>query len=109
MTNVIRTAPYARNHEFLRFGAFDAKGREIGACIERETISIADMPADHRGIFYRLSFAPIGGTIFSICVQKTLNGRGFGASQSTKFFATSEEAEAFAVKRIADSRKKARA
>jgi hypothetical protein len=107
MPDVIRTSRYECTSSHISFGIADSKGRDIGICIERESIAVVVQPDNDRGTFYRLSFTPIDGKIFSVRGTKTLNGKRFGSTQRTSLFATEAEAGAFAAKRIADGRKKA--
>lgn len=84
----------------------DSKGREVGCEVEFWTETVSEDPnqdQDSGSIAKREDL----GTWFCCAVQKTANGKRFGAAQRGKCFRTQEEASAYAQERIADSNKKA--
>jgi hypothetical protein len=82
------------------FGVRDSKGRVLGANVAtgRRVFEAAQVG---NGSWWTL--AP--GTHFYFCPQATRDGRGFGATQGARYFATAAERDA-AVARYLDSARK---
>lgn len=98
------------NHDFAMT---DAKGRAVGARVRLATQIVTAIAADDKSRSgYIMTPEHFGetnesGLRYGYYVMATRDGLGFGASQSTHWFNTPEEAAAKAEKALANSRKRA--
>lgn len=87
--------------EHVDFDVRDQRGRAIGAAVTTFMVTFTALPD---GATSGWCHAP--GTFFGLCVQATRNGRGYGASQPWRFFATAaERARALAASLTASRRR----
>jgi hypothetical protein len=82
------------------FGARDSKGRVLGARVATGRRAFEEAQ-EGDGCWWTLS----PGVHFYFCPQATRDGKGFGATQGARYFATAEERDT-AVARYLDSARK---
>lgn len=95
----------ATTREHIGFGVHDAKGREIGCIVIRNTVTYEPRPEGQTW-----GYTVPAGDYVEVTVQAARNGSAYGASQRSRkqwAVAQADGAEPFIAKRIADSRKAA--
>ena len=90
--------------EHIDFGTLDSRGRKMGACIVRQTVTF-EPASDHEqsGLFW--SKEP--GVYYAWWPHATRNGETYGALQGEKLCETPEEREQAIAKYLAGARKRA--
>jgi hypothetical protein len=93
----------AETRELHDFGAYDEKGRRIGAEIRTGTLEFRAIEADET--LSAWNCAP--GRYFYVIAHATRNGIPYGPCQGTVYYVSEQERAAAIAKYMADARKRA--
>lgn len=96
-----------RATEIVNFGAFDSKGRAVGARVTFAGGVCAARSAGVGAIWPAPPGAEVGAPAFAMEVRSTRNGVDFGPAQSWRVFATAEAREAAKTKYLDRARRRA--
>lgn len=91
-----RTVVTEVREQFVPFGIFDNKGREVGIYTATYEVEYTD-----QGEGARSGYSTIPGRYFAVRVQTTRGGETYGASQPEQRFTTKEERAVYMAKRMA--------
>jgi hypothetical protein len=90
--------------EFIGFGLFDKKGREIGA---RVTLQMREMVLVETNEEYRCGFSIEPGNYFTFTPSAARGGQSFGAFSGTRYFKSEAARSAAVAKYLAAAKKRA--
>lgn len=97
-----------RSNRVVEFNYDDRFGRQIGVCIMTSTDTFIDLTpeeVEETRRSYRSFYSKPAGTYFMLDMQVTRNGKLYGASQRTQYFATAAERQTAIDKRLAHNAK----
>lgn len=101
----IRHTYEARTTEKVSFGLVDARGRDVGAVIERVPATVSAYVAGEQACFYNSELPD--GECFGVRCEAARGGISYGATQHMKHFASEAEREAYVQKYLDDARRRA--
>lgn len=90
------------SREHVEFGVQDKAGREVGTFL---TIRKREHTADETACWLIAKWMVDAGTVYGYDIHATRNGAEFGALNSTRWFATIDEAQSMGAKAVERSRK----
>lgn len=83
----------------------DSKGRDVGVIITKSDMITESAPADAKIFNAAAGITAPNKHYFGVRVQKTKNGKIFGASQPTRYFASEADTKKYIEARIRNIKK----